>query len=401
MPYTKQMARRLARFIPALVGVLLGLAIASGSFGWGSNSIASRISGGLAKLLPFDDPYFLPLFCTAAFLVIALHELGHVVAAKAQGFRILTYAVSPFALQCRGETWRLRWSPSLRVGGFVAVDPVTTHHVRRRTMIMVAGGPLGSLMTALIGAAAGFIAGPRLPVWLTDELKTVGFLSTIIFVIGLIPLPSKLVVNDAARILMLRKPGPRADRFCTLLALIGASRSGIRPRDFNPELVAALPGPADASPDWIGASLIRYNVLIDTNRIEEAREALLAVLNADIHPQLREMLALQAAWFEAKFRHDLDAARKWMPAKLSKRSDPPYRNTLLRAQAGIAFLEGRLDDAGKLARESLEVGKRIDDIAAATQIRERTEELLSEIDAARASARLDSAELTNPARNRH
>ncbi len=337
----------------------------------------------ISKIFPYDNPFFLPIWIVVAYLHVTLHELGHVVAALAGRMRIVTFSVWPIALQRRGDSWRWRRGGSLRVAGFVAVDPVTATDLRRRMILMVAGGPIATLLTFVVALLLVLLSSPQWPTWLVDGSKLLAFLGGLTFLLGLIPVSSKSAVSDAARIRMLSKATPQADRFCTLLVLLGASRAGMRPRDLNPELIATLPGPDDGSGDWIASSLTRYNFLVDTDRIEEARVALNSVLESKLPQPLRDMLALQAAWFEAKFRHDLSAARKWMPAKPANRKDAAYRNTLLRAQAAIAFLEGRLDDAERLAQESLEQGKRIDELGAATVIRERTEELLAEIRNAR------------------
>ncbi|HLW77494.1 MAG TPA: hypothetical protein VKS01_10920, partial [Bryobacteraceae bacterium] len=78
-----------------------------------------------------------------------------------------------------------------------------------------------------------------------------------------------------------------------------------------------------------------------------------------------------------------------------------YQNTLLRAQAGIAFLERRLDDAEKLARRSMEYCDQLDDRGAVQVIREKTEELIAEIAAARLNGLPGSAGRADPARSRH
>jgi hypothetical protein len=93
------------------------------------------------------------------------------------------------------------------------------------------------------------------------------------FVVGLIPLTGKFAVSDSARIRVLSKDGPECDRWCAVMLLAGASRSGVRPRDMNPQLIGQSPGPADGSGDWIVASLFRYNSLIDTELEDAQRDA--------------------------------------------------------------------------------------------------------------------------------
>jgi hypothetical protein len=281
--------------------------------------------------------------------------------------------------------------------GFVAADPVHASDLRRRMIGFVAGGPVATAITAVLATLMLLGVRGAWPKWAEDEITLIAYLAGSTFLLGLIPYSGKLMTSDAARLRMLWKDGPESLRFCSLMLLINASRSGVRPRELNPELVATLPGPADGSMDWLTAELFYYNVLIDNGRVQDAHSVLMRILDADLHPQVRGIVQLQAVWFEAKFNHDLAAARARM-AKVaaSQRKDDGYLNTLLRARAGIALLERRLDDAETLAHQSLRHCDKIEELGAVTLIREKTEELLAEIAAARASGSLDSVGRADP-----
>jgi hypothetical protein len=344
------------------------------------------MDGLLSTFLKIADPFvFLPLWLAASYIYVTLHETGHVIAGIRNGFRILTFSVWPIAIQRRADSWHFRFvGGKLRFAGFVAADPVTSADLRRRMIIFVAGGPIATLITAIAATLLLFLWASSWPPWVRGEFELLAFLAWLSFLLGLVPYTGRFAVSDAARIRTLRRDGPESSRLCAIMLLAAASRSGVRPRDMNPELIAELPGPADGSGDWILASLVRYNALLDTEKPDEAGAVLVSILDSKIRPEIKERLLLQAAWFEAKFRHDLQAAKQWMAAVPPKNHrDGGYRNTLLRAQAGVAFLEGRLDDAEKLARESLVYCDRIDDVGAVITIRERTQELLAEIAAAR------------------
>lgn len=340
----------------------------------------------LLRIVAADDPFFLPELILGLFLYVALHEAGHAIVAVQQGFRLLTYAIWPLAFERRAGSWRVRWIGRVRAAGFVAADPVSGENLRRRLMLLVAGGPMASALTAVVAALLALLLRASWPHWAVNELELLAFWSGTSLLTGLIPFSSRFATNDGARLWMLWKGNEAADRFGCMLLLSSASRSGVRPRELNGEIIARLPGPADGSIDWITASLFRYNWFVDTDRLPEAHAALISILERDLPPAAREILLLQAASFEARFHHDLEAAQRWMKAaKISGRRDDGYRTTLLRAQAGIAFLEGKFDEAEKLAHESLRHCARLDDRGAMIVIRERTEELLAEIAAARAA----------------
>jgi hypothetical protein len=341
---------------------------------------------GVVWLVPADNlPLFLLQMFSALYIYVALHEAGHAVAAVHQGFRLLSFSVWPIALQRRSGSWRVKWLGKIRAFGFVAADPVSAVDLRKRMIVFVAGGPIATAITALVAGLVLLAARTSWPDWVVDEIKLIAFWSATSFLTGLIPYRGKLVMNDAARLQMLRKGGAEMERFGSLLLLTSASRSGVRPRELNAELVEQLPGPADGTVDWLASALIRYNVLFDSGRIEEAYNAFQQILKTDLDPGIREVLNLQAAWLEARFCHDLEAARAWMKATPDRgRRDPGYQNTRARAEAAIAFLEHRYEDAAAAARLSLRHLDKIDDAGGVIVIRENIEVLLAEIAEARA-----------------
>jgi hypothetical protein len=337
----------------------------------------------LVRIVPSDDlARFLLQLLVALFVYVSCHEAGHALAAVHQGFRILTFSVWPLAWQLRAGKWHVKFVGVPRALGYVAAVPADATNLRHRMLVYVAGGPVASLITAVLAGTAIQVASRP---WLVDELKVIAYLATASFLAGLFPYRGKLFFNDAARFWMLWNGKAEAERFSCLLLLSSASRNGVRPRDLNPELVDRLSGgPADGTVDWLGSALIRYNVLIDSGRVDDAYNALQQILNADLDARVREILNLQAAWLEARFRRDLEAACAWMKLTPGRgRPDDGYQNTLARAKAAIAFLEHRYEDAEAAARLSLRHLAKIDDLGAATVIRERTEELLAEINAAK------------------
>jgi hypothetical protein len=84
------------------------------------------------------------------------------------------------------------------------------------------------------------------------------------------------------------------------MLLLAAMNSGVRNRDYNPELIAQLPGSADGSRDWTASSLIRYSVLLDTGKLNEAYPVLISVLEHNLEPKAREVLVRQSAWLRAE-----------------------------------------------------------------------------------------------------
>jgi hypothetical protein len=357
----------------------------------------------MLRIASLDDGpfYFLWQVFFALYVYVALHEAGHAIAAIQQGFRLLTFSVWPIALYRRSGGWRLRWLQRIQALGFVAADPVSPNDLQRRMTIFIAGGPVATAITALVAALPLLVVRESLPKWGVDELKLIALLSATSFVTGLIPSRGMLCVNDAARLQMLWRAGAESARFTCLMLLQSASRSGVRPRDLNPALIAQLPGPADGSIDWAAAQLFRFNFLCDSDRDQEAYPILQEVLVVVLAPTIREVLQLSDVVFVAAVNRDLATAREKMAAIPTRnRRDDAYQNTLNRAQAGIAFLEGRLGDAESSARKALHHCNRLEDLGLVIVIRESIEQLLAEIATAKSSGSPDSVARADPAQSR-
>ncbi len=239
------------------IGVLLGIAL---------NYFAVRP-------LPVT-PGLLVQFVVATWLSTTLHEAGHAMAAAFTGFRLLVFAVKPFKFHKIGNSWKLGWLEKTGLGGFVVVVPKKTVRLRERMIVVVAAGPIASLLIGCATIIFVALASTNLPIWLKTQLNMIGVLS--IFTAGLtaFPLTSSFGVSDGQRLRMLFRQGVESERYCTMLLIVAASRGGIRPRDWDGELVERLSNPSDGSPDDRAAQALRYNWLIDSRRITEAEEAL-------------------------------------------------------------------------------------------------------------------------------
>src|SRR5579864_248452 len=134
--------------------------------------VALGVAIGIAipRVVPPEHAFFLPALISGLFVYVTLHEAGHAIAAVSQGFRITTFCVWPLAWRRTAKSWRIRFiRPS--AFGFVGVDVNQADHLRRRAMILVAGGPAASAITAMAAIAIAWVASERWPEWSIDELK--------------------------------------------------------------------------------------------------------------------------------------------------------------------------------------------------------------------------------------
>jgi hypothetical protein len=242
-------------------------------------------------------------------VAVALHEAGHLLGGVAVGFRTLLFVVGPLQVARVNGRFapRLRWR-GMMVGGLAVCVPTDTRDLRRRTMALVAGGPLASLVAgaALLAARAAVPAGAGV---LDGLLLALGTLSLFLFVIAVIPGTAGGFHTDGGRFLRLMRGGPDVEREAALMVLLGALMGGERPREWNPEVVArAAAGEADSIFAVAGRQMAALHAM-DLGEIATARAWMDEALGGELHlpPQSRPALLLDAAYFAA--RHDRDPAR--------------------------------------------------------------------------------------------
>lgn len=245
----------------------------------------------------------------------------------------------------------------------------------RDMLRMVVGGPAASwlLAAAGFGAAVVVTAPPA-----KAAMFLIGLSSLAIGVVTLVPMHSGGFNTDGARILLLARGGPAAERWCAISSLGAAQLSGVRPRDWDPQLLQRATNPADGSFDYIGAALMAYAAALDHDDIAEAGRWIDGALNAiERWPApFRSFAYLDAAYFEGRHRRRAPEARAWF--QLVKPGAPGLEKfALLRAQSAVLLAEGDRDGAVRAAREGLaEVDRRMHITGAAGE-REMLEDLLA------------------------
>jgi len=104
------------------------------------------------------------------FIATIGHEAGHAIAAMTSGWRVLVFAVRPFALQFHPP--HLAWMPRGHepgIAGFVAAIPATADQAKpMRWARYIAAGPIASMTLAVAAFAAASLLKPRID---TDALR--------------------------------------------------------------------------------------------------------------------------------------------------------------------------------------------------------------------------------------
>lgn len=291
----------------------------------------------------------------AAIFSLVVHELGHLAAGLAVGFRFHLFALGPLLIERdpRGRV-RLAWNrdPGL-FGGAAGTVPRNMEGLRRRFAVVVVGGPIASLVLALVAAAA-LALFPTPGGLLAMELKWIRLLSAAVFVMNAIPMANGPFVTDGLRLLRVLGRGPSADRELSLLALTALQVGGVRPRDWDRKLVDRGLAVRDASMYECQFHLWSYLCSLDSGHVAEAGDALdrAVALGRRAPASLRAQCLLESAFFEAAHRGRLEIARAALAA-VPRRAAGVSESDRLRAEAAISMAEARSREAAELTEPAL------------------------------------------------
>ncbi len=293
----------------------------------------------------------------AALICLGVHELGHLAAGLAVGFRFYLFALGPLMIERDRGRLRLGWQrdPAL-FGGVAATVPVRLEGLRPRFAAAVAAGPVASLLLALGAAAALPLVAPSGGV-LAVELKWIRLLSAGVFLFNALPMANGPFATDGRRLARVLGRGPAGERESAVLALSALEAGGVRPREWDAGLISAGLAVRDGSMVECQFHIWSYLRELDSGRPAGAGAALdRAVALAPRAPLLlRTECLLESAFFEASYRGRLEVARSAL-ASVPRRGVGISESCRLRAEAAVAVAEGRPREAVESIARALEHG---------------------------------------------
>lgn len=286
---------------------------------------------------------------------LLVHEVGHLLGGRLVGFRALLLIVGPVRLERNATGWRWRLNRSLALaGGLAASVPtlaVEPSSLRVRTAVMVAGGPVASLVVGVLAVVIWRTLGswspgpaPALPGQLVSiGLLTLGACSAAIGLVTLIPGQTAGFQTDGARLLHLYRGGPNADRDAAVQAVIASSMGGTRPRDWPPALLERVRGVDDGSYfEVVGWQLAQMHAA-DSGQRDAARRWLDLVLShLDRLPEVTRPAVRYDAARQLAIAGDVEAARA-LVALGGRSLGAPFLAPL--AELAILVAEGDHDTA--------------------------------------------------------
>jgi len=274
----------------------------------------------------------------AYYAMIAIHELGHVLAGLAVGFRLRSIRVGPLMLNrpFRASLYR---GPGAFVNGVAELIPVPTERLTGRAMVMVLGGPTANILSAIVVLCFPFPGSAFC--WAFAVFSVTNGLS------DLFPFESRLGVSDGRRIWMLLRHRGRGERWLALLQLGGEINDGVLPESYSADALAKATAVVDDSADTVTAHAIAYAAAFHQHHDDEAGHFLEMCLaySGRAAPVVREALMSDAAVFQARRRKRAVLAEQWL-ADMPTTSQFPW----LRSKAEAAILEANGDVAGAVAK---------------------------------------------------
>jgi hypothetical protein len=252
-------------------------------------------------------------------ILILWHELGHMAGGKLVGFRPVLLVVGPVRWQKHAG----RWGTSANrhgalAGGLAACVPDDTHDLARRTAVLIAGGPLASLLGGVLAVLvfrALPAATPQTPLVVLAGYTLVAAFALWNFLLAaasLVPSKAGGMYSDGARLLRMLRGGPELDRELAILLLTGSSIGGVRPRDWEPDLVRRAVGPHDGSLFHAAGLQFAAAHAQDVGDPEEAHrwvEAMLEAVDA-IPPLMRGAVRLAAVYHTVVMRGEVERGRE-------------------------------------------------------------------------------------------
>jgi hypothetical protein len=321
---------------------------------------------------------FLIMTLPVLYLMIWVHELGHVVAGLAVGFQFVFLSVGP--VQLRLKNGKLRLSMVRRKGfrgGMAGAYPASAEDLPRRYLIYAAGGPLGGLGFAAASYAA-FTLVPLQSMWWRAILTFAALEGLFASLLNLIPLRYAGLRMDGAYLLSALRGDERDRNLFAHLALIAAILKGIRPRDWDPSLVMRSPSPGQRGMDILYIDLMKCYYAWDRGEIAEAGTCFERVMEReDDYPLVnRKALYYEAAYFWARHRGDTVQATRWMSSKGTEIIPEGYYQPAL--DAAIAYADGIPEIAVERARQAIDLLEESPFLGTAKMMRDDLEHLIAE-----------------------
>jgi hypothetical protein len=291
------------------------------------------VAGLVASSQGFARPSLVQHLALVAFgilVAVPIHEAGHRLAGAAQGYRCLRFVLGPLELAPVDGRWRIRLIP-FRHAGVVYQVPSSFTHFRLQKAICLAAGPGLSLIASLVFSRVALHSTSSFSFW----FWMVNAQMCLLGVLELVPLRFGVVESDGLQLWKMARGGAPVDAIARDLLADSVNYTPLRPRDWPADLIermAGMPAEAHQLRYCLYMAYIHYLDAGDVPAAGRHLEQLLESWTAADGPHY----ALEAAYFLAFHRQDLDGAQSWL-AREARLSGDSLR---LRAEAAVEWAAG-------------------------------------------------------------
>ncbi|OJJ15888.1 hypothetical protein BKI52_36830 [marine bacterium AO1-C] len=327
-----------------------------------------------------------PMILGVIFFVLAIHELGHVFAGISVGFEFRMITVGPFMLrkestQPNNKQLRFRWNTRLNaMGGLALCLPKSDHKLRPNFIKFIAGGPLASLLLAVLAATIYWLFYRHNQAFFARNFwQFTALMSGIIFLTTIIPMRSGGFFSDGARMLNLLRGGPKAEVDLAILTSTAAATSGVRPREMNIAPLQKILVNDYQHPFIPYLHLYMYAYLMDWDKPTEALIHLKKTVEEidSIPAGYQATVWLEVAFYKAYYQQSLSEAEEAF--KQAKISAIIPKHLIYKSEAAIAWLKEDKEKALTKAQDALNALDQSMDAGGAIAEKEWLEEFIKQI----------------------
>ena len=356
-PMTYRLWLALYFCLAAFTGLLLGVALNR------PEDTVPVLAGTFLTLILFDLTMRLLMWSAITF-----HELGHVLAGWASGFRFISLEVMNLGLGITDKGLRFYVLKDRRAAGLALMTPKSSDRLLAKYRRFVIGGPIattiGFLITLWIFLQCNFPRredGIEVLIVYVVAISAL-YINTILFLSSFFPIAFKGMASDALILWQLRKSGPEQLRMLASVQIGEQIRGGIRAREWTDALVDALGAPSDATVLEMRGRYLRYYQLADRGQVEEAwnelcRAAELSVTLAKTSGFFKGLLESEKVFAASWWKRDAALARSLIPPE--KPEHELVVSIYLRALATVALVEGQPEETMRLMQTAHEAGMKI------------------------------------------
>jgi hypothetical protein len=266
-------------------------------------------------------------------VLVAIHELGHILAVKWAHWELRSVQVFLVGLKLHEGRWRPCFPWNARQSGFVTYWP--RHATAKSGLVIAAAGPAFSLAAAV---ALGVLAWQQKGGW-AIAVGTAAVVSALLGFGSLVPsITRQGMLSDGQQILMYARDRGLYESWLDIVEL-NSLMPGSRPRDLDP---ASLAPWKSSEPYRAYLQLLRFwteldvgNVLAAMTEVEGAWRLVAALRH---YGPLQATLAFETAMFFTRFVADPELAAK--ASELGMQTDPASK-TRKAVEAAKLFVDGK------------------------------------------------------------